>query len=60
MSKANLDSPSGSPRDQLLRLRQRILDGAKRGTGCRVTAKEARLLQYYELPNTTEVKCVGE
>jgi hypothetical protein len=41
-------------RDVLVKLTQRIQKAGEMGRGCRITAEEAGLLRYYNLPCTSE------
>jgi hypothetical protein len=41
-------------------LHKRIQKAGEAGRGCRITAEEADLLQYNNLPNTTEDICVRD
>lgn len=46
-------------REVLYKLAYRIRKAAKKGKGVRITANEAELLQYYNLPCTGEDPSVG-
>ena len=47
-------------KDILMKLTYRIMAAGSKGRGCRITAEEAGLLRYYNLPCTADDPSVGD